>query len=150
MSAGNAPAETPGVAQPLRFRQVGLASLQLLFLQFQGLSGESPIHRGRQQRQAEDDKGDAGNSGSAKCGDAYSVRQVHRHARVCETGGRHAGVVHDRDRDTHHDGSGQLFRADPRFLIPEVKRNPKRGERNQNGEHDGQHDEKGIEMAYRR
>src|SRR5712664_2497812 len=61
------PSPTPCVREPLRFRQVRLASLQLLFLQFQGLDSESPIHPGRHQSQPEDDKGDGGNSGGAKC-----------------------------------------------------------------------------------
>src|SRR5258707_2909876 len=43
------PGPTPCVREPLRLHQVGLASLQLLFLQFQGLGSESPIHPGRQQ-----------------------------------------------------------------------------------------------------
>src|SRR5207245_4323492 len=68
------------MTEPLSFSQVRLASLQLLFLQFQGLDSESPIHPGRQQSQPEDDKGDGGNSGGAKCGDAYGVRQVRWHA----------------------------------------------------------------------
>src|ERR1700719_4509394 len=68
------PGPTPCVREPLRLRQVRLASLQFLFLQFQGLGSESPIHPGRQQGQPEDDKGDGGNSGGAKCGDAYGVR----------------------------------------------------------------------------
>jgi len=50
------PGPTPCVREPLRLRQVRLASLQLLFLQFQGLGSESPIHRGRQRGQPEDDK----------------------------------------------------------------------------------------------
>src|ERR1700688_4516849 len=75
------PGPTPSVREPLRLRQVRLASLQLLFLQFQGPGRESPIHPGRQYSQPEDDKGDGGNSGSAKCGDAYGARQVRRHAR---------------------------------------------------------------------
>src|SRR5580692_4201627 len=68
------PGPTPCVREPLRLRQVRLASLQLLFLQFQGLGCESPIHPGRQQGQSEDDNGDGGNSGGAKYGDAYGVR----------------------------------------------------------------------------
>src|SRR5229473_8560390 len=63
------PSPTPCVREPLRLRQVRLASLQLLFLQFQGLGSESPIHRRRQQGQPEDDKGRGGYSGRAKCGD---------------------------------------------------------------------------------
>src|SRR5580704_18050393 len=42
------PGPTPCVRESLRLRQVRLASLQLLFLQFQGLGSESPIHPGRQ------------------------------------------------------------------------------------------------------
>src|ERR1700676_4020151 len=64
------PGPTPCVGEPLRLRQVRLASPQLLFLQFQGLGSESPIHPGCQQSQPEDDKGDGGNSGGAECGDA--------------------------------------------------------------------------------
>jgi hypothetical protein len=48
------PGPTPCVREPLRFRQVRLASLQLLFLQFQGLGSKSPIHPGRQQSQPEE------------------------------------------------------------------------------------------------
>jgi len=59
------PGPTPCVGEPLRFRQVRLASLQLLFLQFQFLGSESPIQPGRQQSQPEDDPGDGGNSDSA-------------------------------------------------------------------------------------
>src|SRR5260370_762903 len=81
------PGPTPCVREPLRFRQVRLASLQLLFLQFQRLVSESPIHPERQQSQPEDEKGDGGNSGGAECGDAYGVRQVRRHARGRETAG---------------------------------------------------------------
>src|SRR3981189_2414330 len=62
------PSPTPCVHEPLRFRQVRLASLQLLFLQFQGLGSESPIHSRRQQSQPEHDEGDGGNSGGANCG----------------------------------------------------------------------------------
>src|SRR6202045_3431664 len=79
------PSPTPCVRESLRLRQVRLASLQLLFLQFQGLGSESPIPPGRQQSQPEDDKGDDGNSGGAECGDAYSVSQVRRHVRGRET-----------------------------------------------------------------
>src|SRR6202051_4381153 len=100
------PGPTPCVREPLRLRQVRLTSLQLLFLQFQGLGSESPIDPGRQQSQPEDDKRDGGNSGGAKCGDAYGVRQVRRQARGHETGRGHAGVMHDGDRSTHHHGSG--------------------------------------------
>src|SRR5882672_5165430 len=100
------PGPTPCVREPLRFLQVRLASLQLLFLQFQGPGSESPIHPGRQQSQPEDDKGDGGNSGGAKCRDAYGVRQVRLYTGARETGGDHAGVMHDRDRSTHHAGSG--------------------------------------------
>src|ERR1700758_5730359 len=64
------PGPTPGVREPLRLRQVRLASLQLFFLQFQGPGSESPIRRRRQQGQPEDDKRDGNNSGGAKCGDA--------------------------------------------------------------------------------
>src|SRR2546425_1521091 len=77
----------------------------LFFLYFQGPGSESPINQGRQQSQAEDDKGGGGNSGGAKCGGAYGMRQVRRHAGGRETGGGHAGVMHDGDRGTHHDGS---------------------------------------------
>jgi len=94
------------MTEPLSFSQVRLASLQLLFLQFQGLDSESPIHPGRQQSQPQDDKGDGGNSGGAKCGDAYGMRQVRWHAGGRETGGGHAGVMHDGDRSTHHDSAG--------------------------------------------
>src|SRR5439155_13927361 len=91
------PGPTPGVREPLRLRQIRLASLQLLFLQFQGLGSESPIRRGRQQSQPEDEKGNSDNSGNAECGDTYGVRQVGWHAEGRETGGGHAGVMHDRD-----------------------------------------------------
>src|SRR3984893_16765717 len=100
------PGPTPCVREPLRLRQVRLASLQFLFLQFQGLGSESPIYPGRQQGQPEDDKGDGANSGGAKCGDAYGLRQVRWRAGGRETCGGHAGVMHDGDRSTHHDGSG--------------------------------------------
>src|SRR6266849_1454355 len=70
------PGPTPCMREPLRFRQVRLALLQLLFLQFQGLRSESPIHPGRQQSQPEDHKGDGGNSAAAKRGDAYGIWQV--------------------------------------------------------------------------
>src|ERR1700756_4519811 len=56
------PGPTPCVREPLRLRQVRLASLQLLFLQFQGLGSESPVHPGRQHSQPEDDKRNGGNS----------------------------------------------------------------------------------------
>src|SRR4029077_956440 len=105
VSSRYSPGPTPRVREPLRLRQVRLASLQLLFLQFQGLGSESPIHRGRQQSQPEDDKGNSDNSGNAECGDTYGVRQVGRHPEGRETGGGHAGVMHDRDRSTHHGGS---------------------------------------------
>src|SRR6266404_9345988 len=134
--------------EPLRFRQITLASLQLLFLQFQGLDRESSIRPGRQQSQPEDNKGDGCNSGGAECRDAYRVRQVRWHAGGRETGGGHAGVMHDGDRGAHHNGSGYLFPADRLFLISEVKGNPKRGERNQNREHDGNYVEKKIKLAY--
>src|ERR1700692_3373065 len=52
------PGPTPCVREPLCLRQVRLASLQLLFLQFQGLGSESTIHPGRQQSQTEDHAGD--------------------------------------------------------------------------------------------
>src|SRR4030081_2618382 len=100
------PGPTPCVREPLRLRQVRLAALQLFFLQFQCLGSESPIHRGRQQNQSEDDKRGGGNSGGAKRGDAYGVRQVRWHAGGRETGGSHAGGVHDGDRSSHDDGSG--------------------------------------------
>src|SRR5216684_8347107 len=100
------PGPTSCVRESLRLRQVRLTSLQPLFLQFQGLGSESPIHPGRQQSQPEDDKGGGDNSGGAECGDVYGVRQVRRHARGRETGGGHAGVMHDWDRSTHHGGSG--------------------------------------------
>ncbi len=112
------------MTEPLSFSQVRLASLQLLFLQFQGLDSESPIHPGRQQSQPEDDKGDGGNSGGAKRRDAYGVSQVGWHPGGREAGSGHAGVMHDGDRGTHHDGSGRLSPADSRFLISEVKGNP--------------------------
>src|ERR1700751_1184440 len=73
------PGPTPCMREPLRLRQVRLASLQLLFLEFQGLGSESPIHPGRQQSQPEDDKGNGGNSGGAKGRDAYGARHVRRH-----------------------------------------------------------------------
>jgi len=50
------------VREPLRFRQIRLALLQLLFLYFQGPGSESLIDPGRQQSQPEYDKGDGGNS----------------------------------------------------------------------------------------
>src|ERR1700731_2654301 len=112
------------MTEPLRFRQVRLALLQLLLLYFQGPGSESPIDPGRQKNQSEDDKGDGSNSGDAKRGDAYGLRQVRRRAGGGETGGGHAGVMHNGDRGTQHDGSGQLFPADPRFVISEVKGNP--------------------------
>src|SRR6266851_9595407 len=74
------PGPTPCVREPLRLRQIRLALLQLLFLQFQYLGSESPIHRGRQQYQSEDDEGGGGNSGGAEGGDVYGVRQVRWHA----------------------------------------------------------------------
>src|SRR5438067_6377678 len=80
------------MTEPLSFSQVRLASLQLLFLQFQGLDSESPIHPGRQQSQPQDDKGAGGNSGGAKCGDAYGMRQVRWHAGGRETLGT-AGIA---------------------------------------------------------
>src|ERR1700731_1438544 len=52
------PGPTPCVREPLRLRQVRLAALQLLFLQFQGLGGESPIHPRRQQSKPEDGQSD--------------------------------------------------------------------------------------------
>ena len=94
------------MCEPLRFRQVRLALLQLLFLYFQGPGSESPINPGRQQSQPEYDKGDGSNSGGAECGDAYGMKRVRRHGGGGETGGGHAGVMHDGDRSTHHDGSG--------------------------------------------
>src|ERR1700691_221699 len=74
VSSSYPPSPTPCVREPLRLGQVRLASLQLLFLQFQGLGSESPIHPGRQHGQPENDKGDDGNPGGAKYGDAYGVR----------------------------------------------------------------------------
>ena len=65
-------------------------------------------------------------------------------------GGGHSSVMHDGDRRAHHDGAGYLSPAGRRFFISEVKGDPKRGEGNQNGEHDGQEDEKGIIMGYSR
>src|SRR5579864_8524663 len=47
-SARYSPGPTPCVREPLRLRQVGLTTLQLLFLLFQGLGSESPIYAGRQ------------------------------------------------------------------------------------------------------
>src|SRR5260370_8083924 len=91
------------MTEPLSFRQVRLASLQLLFLYFQGPGSESPIDPGRQQSQPEDDKGDGGNSGGAKRGDAYGVRQVRRHAGGGETGGGHAiGIEYGAPRAPPH------------------------------------------------
>src|SRR6266481_1502417 len=130
------------MTEPLSFRQVRLAPLQLLFLDFQSLSSELPINPGRQQSQPEDDKGGSGNSGGAQCGDAYGTRHVRRRTGGGETGGGHAGVMQDGDGGTNHDGSAYLFPAGPCFLISEVKGDPKGGERNQNREHDGQDDEK--------
>ncbi len=92
--------------EALRLRQITLALPQLLFLQFQGLSGESPIHPGRQQSQPDDHKGDRGNSSRAQRGDAYCIREVRRHAGGREIGSGHASVMHDRDRGAHHYGSG--------------------------------------------
>src|SRR5258708_12632072 len=74
------PAEATRMTEPLRFRQEHLTSLQLLFLQFQGLGSESPIHPGRQQSQPEDGKGDGDNSAGAKCGDTYGIRRARRPA----------------------------------------------------------------------
>src|ERR1700739_733969 len=37
LASGNPPAEAPRMTEPLSFRQVRLASMQLLFLQFQGV-----------------------------------------------------------------------------------------------------------------
>src|SRR5260370_32202981 len=105
LSPCHTPGPTPRVREPLRFRQIRLALLQLLFLYFQGLDSESPINKGRQQSQPEDGKGDGDNSGGPKCGDAYGMRQVRRHVKRSETGGGHACVMHDRDGGTHHDGS---------------------------------------------
>src|ERR1700731_486567 len=106
LAGGGPPAEAPRMTEPLSFRQVRLAPLQLLFLDFQSLSSELPINPGRQQSQPEDDKGGGGNSGSAKWGDAYGMRQVRRRAGGRETGGGHAGVMHDGDGGTHHDCPG--------------------------------------------
>src|SRR5690349_10657709 len=44
LGGGRLPTEAPRMTEPLRFRQVRLALLQLLFLYFQGLSSESPIN----------------------------------------------------------------------------------------------------------
>src|ERR1700724_2701050 len=118
------PGPTPCVREPLRLRQVRLTSLQLLFLQFQGLGSESPIHPGCQQSQPEDDQGGRDNSSGAECGDAYGTRQIRWHAGGREMGGGHAGVMHDGDRGTHHDGAGYLSPAGRRFFISEVKGNP--------------------------
>src|SRR6267142_2510531 len=118
------PGPTPCVGEPLRFRQVRLASLQLLFLQFQFLGSESPIQPGRQQSQPEDDPGDGGNSDSAKRGDADGARQVRWHAGGRETGGGHAGVMHDGNGGTHQDSSCGLSPVDPLPVISKVKGNP--------------------------
>src|SRR5258708_27712152 len=99
------PNPTPRMREPLRFRQITLALLELLFLQLQGLGRESPIHPGRQQSQPEDDKGDGDNSGRAKGGDAYAFGRVRGHVGELETGGGHVGVMHDRDGGAHHEGS---------------------------------------------
>ncbi len=124
LARGNFPAKTSGVTEPLRFRQVSLASLQLLLLQFQGLGGESPIHRGRQQSQPEDDQGSRDNSSGAERGDAYGPGQVRGHAGGRKMGGGHASVMHDGDRRAHHDGASYLLPADRHFFITEVKGDP--------------------------
>ena len=56
------------------------------------------------------------------------MRQVQWHAGGGETGGGHAGVMHDGNRRAHDDGSGYLFPADPRLLIAELKGNRERAE----------------------
>jgi hypothetical protein len=61
----------------LRFRQIGLALLQLLPLQLQGLSGESPVCPGHYQGEAEHDQGGTGNSNGAEGGDAYGMGKIH-------------------------------------------------------------------------
>src|SRR3984893_16455258 len=124
LAGGGPPAEAPRMTEPLSFRQVRLASLQLLFLQFQCLGSESPIQPGRQQSQPEDDPGDGGDSDGAKRGDADGVRQVRWRAGGRETGGGHASVMHDGNGGTHQDSSGCLSPVDPLFLISKVKGNP--------------------------
>src|ERR1700687_5362940 len=111
------------MTEPLSFRQVRLASLQLLFLQFQCLGSESPIQPGRQKSQPEDDPGDSGNSDGAKRGDADGVRQVRWHDGGGETSGGHAGVMHDGNGGTHQDSSGSPSPVDPLFLISKMKSN---------------------------
>src|SRR5260370_155264 len=106
LSPCHTPGPTPRVREPLRFRQIRLALLQLLFLYFQGPGSESLIDPGRQQSQSEYDKGDGGNSEGAECGDAYGMQRFRRHAGGREPGSGHAGVMHDGDCSTHHDGSG--------------------------------------------
>ncbi len=120
----NFPAKASGVTEPLRFRQVCLASLQLRFLEFQGLGDESPIHRGRQQSQPEDEQGGRDNSSGAECGDAYGTRQVHWHAGGRKMGGGHASVMHDGNRRAHYNGARYLSPAGRRFFISQVKGNP--------------------------
>src|SRR6267142_2029898 len=118
------PGPTPCVREPLRLRQIRLASLQLRFLEFQGLGGESPIHRGRQQSQPEDEQGGRDNSSGAECGDAYGTRQVHWHAGGRKMGGGHASVMHDGNRRAHYNGARYLSPAGRRFFISQVKGDP--------------------------
>ena len=49
LAGGRLPTEAPDMTEPLRFRQIRLALLELLFLYLQGLGSQSPIHYGRQQ-----------------------------------------------------------------------------------------------------
>src|SRR5258708_40370532 len=72
------PGPTPGMREPLRFRQVRLASLQLRSLQFQGLGSESPIHPGCQQGQPEDHTGGAANSPRATPAHPSALRELPR------------------------------------------------------------------------
>ena len=56
------------------------------------------------------------------------MRQVSWHAGGRETGGGHAGVMHDGNRSAHDGGAGQLFPADSGLLIAELKGNRERAE----------------------
>src|SRR5258705_7849034 len=100
------------------------ALFQLLFLQFHSSESEASIQPGCQQSQSQEEQGDESNSEDAKFGDAYCMRWVDWHVGGGETGGSHAGVMHDGDRRAHHDRAGSLCPTAPRFFIAEVKGNP--------------------------
>src|SRR5260221_6772094 len=113
LSPRHTPGPTPSVREPLRFRQIRLALLQLLFLYFQGTCSASLIDPGRQQSQPEYDKGDGGNSGSAERGDSYGMKAVRRLAGGAETGSGHGGVKHDGEFSRHRRAPGQLLPPPP-------------------------------------